>query len=147
MTAVVSTTSNLKLGIYSWTSSSISINDTVNPFLQTYSTPIMTYSKDAPPKTFTCDFTFTLAQALNSLDPSQILTVEFEPACVLTGDYMLTISLSQGGQTLTSPNFAYTATSGGGTSAKSWYLAISNMFTVASPGVFYRLCVHGTLKK
>lgn len=131
------------LGVYNWsTDSGPALNTLMNPYLQILSNNIM-YSDNSPAQVFTADYTFTLTQSLNALDPSQIITTVISalPTSSNPLTYVLSVTLSQGGQTLTSPNFQYTFTT------SPWYLAISNIFTVSSPGVIYHLTICGTLTK
>ena len=151
-TTTISSSVPIQLQVVNWTSSSLSINTNVNDYLNVqsvryYYTYIASPTVGSTIPSFRAEFFFQLSNPLNSLDPSQVLTVVFSPSSVITtnyvgtGAYTLQIMLSQGGQSLFSPNYITSSTSGSGNT--QWFIPVSNFFTLSTPGVYYRLVIDG----
>jgi hypothetical protein len=109
---------------------------------------------------FRAEMIFQLLAPLNALDPTQIITAIFNTGYssatastayyVGSSNYWVEVILSQGGQMLNSANYFIGATSPVATypltsaTNVTWYIPISNFFTLSTPGVWYKLTINGT---
>lgn len=157
----------ISLGVFSWGTSSSSIpveNTCVSNYITVLSNNYI-YSNINPNNYFKIEMVFTLDLPLNTLDPSEIVTLcmtnnnglQYPPSGTTDGTgtyytYYFNISMSQGGNMITSPIFPWTInyqttsyTTSSGSPITCAFIPIGNFFNIATPGVFYKLCLEGEI--
>lgn len=155
----ISSTTIISLGVFDWSASFVlpSQNTCVNNFIKVLSN-IYTAPTSGTINKFKIEMIVSLALPLNTMDPSEVVSL-----CLasnngignmpVNGDtYYFRLSMSQGGNEVSSPIFPLTInylettlTNSNGVKISIAFIPVGNFFNIVSPGVHYLLVIEAYL--